>query len=146
MPGNTKPTKDFSQQYCYEETDGFNLNISSSTLLDPDNLDDHDYVPDALDFSDFNETKLIEEPVDFINERKFVICETQLDKLLNRLFCPECADDTLSIKKTTSGTNVSVKIRCSNNHEVLDWFSQPQIGKMHSFNLLLCASIVFSGN
>ena len=44
-----------------------------------------------------------------------------------------------------SGTNISVKMLCSNGHEVLNWCSQQKAGKLFSFNLLLCSSIVFSG-
>ena len=108
-------------------------------------LDDSNYIPQPVEISEIDVSQVIDEPVDYISERKFVICESQLDKLLKRMFCPECADNSVSIKKTISGTSVGVKIRCSNDHDVLDWCSQPQIGKFYSFNLLLCASIVFSG-
>lgn len=143
---SSEKTRDFSQQFCYEETDSFKMNISSSTLIDEQIFDDSEYKPNQSDIS-ADASQDIQEPIpiDYINENKFVICESQLDKLLEKMFCPQCADNTFSIKKLTSGTCIDVKIQCANDHNVLDWSSQPKIGKLPSFNLLLCASIVFAG-
>jgi len=107
--------------------------------------EDPSFVPDLYDTIASDASSLTLEHADLVNERKFVICESQLDKLLSKMFCPECAENDLSTTKNASGTNISIKIRCSNGHVVMDWSSQQQVGKMFSFNLLLCSSIVFSG-
>ena len=59
-----------------------------------------------------------DESVDIVTEQKFVVSESQLDQLLNKMFCPEWADNLVSVSKTVSGTN-SVKMLCSNGHDVL---------------------------
>ena len=64
------------------------MNLSSSTMID---LDDSNYIPQPVEISEIDVSQVIDEPVDYISERKFVICESQLDKLLKRMFCPECA-------------------------------------------------------
>lgn len=136
----TPKMKDFCQQFSSEEMEF--LNLSSSTLLDLE--EDPSFVPDCSAASESDISQVPEEN-NVIEEKKFVICESQLDKLLGKMFCPECAESSLSSTKTISGTNIGVKMKCPNNHVVLDWSSQKQIGKLFSFNLLLCSSIIASG-
>ena len=64
------------------------MNLSSSTMID---LDDSNYIPQPVEISEIDVSQVIDEPVGYISERKFVICESQLDKLLKRMFCPECS-------------------------------------------------------
>ena len=124
--------RDFSQQFCCEDTEF--LDISSSTLLDIE--EDPSFVCEYSDASESDVSQLLEE-VDFVKERKFVVCESQLDELLSRMFCAQCAEKSSSSSKNVSGTNISVKMLCSNGHEVLNWCSQQKVGKLFSFNLLL---------
>lgn len=87
-----------------------------------------------------------EEEVNYVTNRKFVICESQLNKLLNRIECKFCRKNLISASKILRGTKVNINMGCSNDHEVLDWSSQYHVRKSSSFNLLLCSSIIFSGN
>ena len=84
-----------------------------------------------------------------VDDRKFLIFESQLDKLLFRLACPNCQcpcsiDDVIK-KCSNEGTLLRVKVYCTSGHCIIDWQSQPLIGKMPAGNLLLSAAILFSG-
>lgn len=142
-PTTDPPTKEFSQQVCPEDLDFLDImNISSSTLTGFDiEHDDESFVPNDT-FEEFSDTSQTEEPIDTVAERKFVIYESQLDILLKNMFR---ADGSVSVIKSASGTNISVKVKCSNGKRILDWSSQPQVGKFYGFNLIVCSSIVFSG-
>ena len=118
------------------------MNLSSSTLLDVD--EDPSFGPENSFDTDTDISQVNNESIDIVTERKFVVSENQLDQLLNKMLCPESADNSIYASKTVSGTNIGVKMLCSNG-DVFDWCGQPKVGKLFAFNLLLCSSIVFSG-
>lgn len=83
-----------------------------------------------------------------VDDRKFLVFDSQLDSLLSHLICPIChcpcnKDDV--VKKCNEGTLLHIEVQCLSGHTILDWQSQPQVGRMAAGNLLFCASTLFSG-
>ncbi|XP_053545105.1 uncharacterized protein LOC128636062 [Bombina bombina] len=82
-------------------------------------------------------------------ERKFIVFESNLDKLLNKLKCSHngtCNAPIIQSKKNIAGTMVTVYGDCLLGHKVMLWQSQPRIGQMPVGNLLSCTSLLFSGS
>ena len=73
-------------------------------------------------------------------ERKFIVYERQLDKLL--YICKTC-NSLCDIEKSVTGSLVTVTTICPNNH-ISKWSSQPVIGELPEGNLLISAAILFS--
>ena len=71
---------------------------------------------------------------DMRTENKYLIFETQLDKLLK--FCPDC-------NKHTTGIILTVLYSCQHGHTSC-WHSQPIIRKMLADNLIASAAILLS--
>lgn len=67
--------------------------------------------------------------------------------MLNELFqlvrCPTC-ESPVTFENFYAGTSLHYTVTCAYYH-VLRWKAQPLIGKLPAFNLLLSASIFFSG-
>ena len=60
--------------------------------------------------------------------------------------CHICGGKASESKKITLGTSIHNTLDCAGcGHRIIDWKAQPIIGKLPAFNLLLAASIVFSG-
>ena len=81
--------------------------------------------------------------VSVVSDRKFIVFDCQLDKLLCHLVCPICQcpcsmDDV--VKKYNDGTLLHVVAHCIEGHIIVDWQSQPLIGRMPAGNLLFCAA------
>ena len=87
-----------------------------------------------------------QEPADPVSDRKFIVFEGQLNKLLTH--CPDCGAPVEETDRTIKGSLLSVKMQCLNGHDVT-WDSQPTIGrgmvKTGYGNLLMAAAILFSG-
>ena len=77
------------------------------------------------------------------NERKFLVFESCLKVLLT--FCSKCGSVISESKDTTSGSMLSVKMMCPNNHLTF-WNSQPLTNNIAAGNLLSSAPILFSRN
>ena len=102
--------------------------------------DDSEYFPDCS-FEDVGNTGS-----DIINEKKFVVFEGMLDKLFKLIICQKCHLPAENITKSILGTSIHCKLYCQNEHLITDWKSQPLLGKLPSFNLLISATIFFSGS
>lgn len=84
------------------------------------------------------------EDVELVNkERKFIVYETQLDKLLNK--CSKC-NNLLSVTKTVSGCMLKCVRECDICAESDTWYSQPSTGTMAVGHLELAAAILLSGS
>eukprot|EP00111_Clytia_hemisphaerica_P000057 TCONS_00000137-protein len=121
-------------------------NASQDSISQPDlsfvhDKDDPDYEPSVIENSNREEVK-----IDILNDEKFVVYEGMLDQLVSCLRCKVCALPVDEIKKIKLGTSIHYKIFCDNEHVIIDWMSQPLIGKMPAFNLLISASVFFSGS
>jgi len=82
---------------------------------------------------------------DVENERKFLVFETELDRLFTTCSHPLCGSPVASINKHTTGSMLTITTLCNANHTV-SWHSQPQIRRMPVGNLLISASILLSGS
>ena len=79
---------------------------------------------------------------DMDNDMKFIVFFSCLVPLLQR--CHTCNSPAVIKNIFTKGTALCVKLLCHNNH-LSSWCSQPQKGATYLGNLLVAASIVFSG-
>ncbi|KAG8449709.1 hypothetical protein GDO86_016377 [Hymenochirus boettgeri] len=87
---------------------------------------------------------------DYTLERKFIVYESCLDKLLLLIRCQHhstepCCASIADIKKIMSGSQILVLLRCQNKHLSLHWVSQPVEGNTSVGNIQMAASILFSG-
>ncbi|XP_057297107.1 uncharacterized protein LOC130626005 [Hydractinia symbiolongicarpus] len=118
---------------------------SSLQSLPTDDEKDSDYIAESaeesINISDAHETER-----SILKEKKFVVFESMLDEIFNLLPCRSCDGTATSIEKHEQGTCVLYKGYCINEHVVFDWKSQPMLGKMPAFNLLLSSAIFCSGN
>ncbi|XP_068135336.1 uncharacterized protein [Hyperolius riggenbachi] len=82
-----------------------------------------------------------------VKERKFIVFESCLDKLLFHLLCPttSCNRRIKGITKQSMGSLLVVYSTCEAGHQSRLWESQPMIKDFGAGNLLLAASIVLNG-
>ena len=111
-------------------------------------LKDKTFVPDSDGEEELSETgsctmSSVIEQSDPISEPKLLVFWSCLVTLFTS--CRECFQDCVIEKVTFRGTFVSIKTRCTNNHE-LEWNSQPELKKGNAGNILLSAAILYSGN
>ena len=141
---DTKPKKLtlFEQVYPSDEESENDPPVSPLAVDDDD--DDEEYKCEMSDkagsSSDDTDYELDSEEHP---ERKFLVFESCLKLLLN--FCSKCGGTILESTETTSGSMLSVKMLCVNNH-LTCWNSQPLIKNIAAGNLLSSAAILFSGN
>ena len=84
-------------------------------------------------------------PTTVSKEKKYVVFETMLEQIFMKSRCVLCDGYKTKIDKREIGTCVFFKVRCVNDHIIMDWKSQPLLGKMPAFNLLVSAAIFCSG-
>ena len=77
-------------------------------------------------------------------ERKFIVFESNLDRLIERP-CINCGRMLREFNKKTQGTGLYVSGRCACGY-IFSWDSQPSSGTMPLGNLLLAGAILFSGS
>ena len=120
---------------------------SVETIEDPNDNSynpDHESIHDS-DLGNWSQFITSSEKSDLSTEKKYVVTEGQLMQLLKRIPCPDCASPPDKILTASVGTCFKAKTTCSCGSPILDWKSQPFIGRMASFNLLIAAAIMFSG-
>ena len=91
----------------------------------------------------FLKRKLRRTPALLIVKKKFIVFDSCLTKLLKR--CPDCGDVMAQQKSKTIGSMLSIELTCHSGH-LTHWESQPVIKRKPVGNLLLAASILFTGN
>ncbi|KAM4031866.1 LOW QUALITY PROTEIN: uncharacterized protein ACNLHF_019235 [Anomaloglossus baeobatrachus] len=138
-------------------------NTSFEESMEPIPLQDPDYVPHltSLEESDLciSESLLpdsyhvppvtvrnvTEEQV--VEDRKLLVFESCLDNLIRKVKCqhdPMCKS-TVSSFKIYEGSFCKIIGRCFQGHKFTIFESQPKIGKLATGNVLIAASILFSG-
>lgn len=75
-------------------------------------------------------------------DNKYIVFESQLRELFQT--CTTCLQKR-EVKFISRGTLLRVECSCSDEHRFI-WESQPYIGNKPAGNLLLSASILFSGS
>lgn len=108
--------------------------ISSSSIQTLDDKEDTEFFPSVMN-STFKE-----EDIDILKDEKFVVYERMLNHLMSFIYCQSPIAET---KKSKHGTSIHYNLFCKNEH-LINWKSQPSIGKMPAYNLLISASIFFS--
>ncbi|KAM8923997.1 uncharacterized protein RCH25_008749 [Pelodytes ibericus] len=87
---------------------------------------------------------------DLAAERKFLVFESCLDQLLNKIntcsYNETCKAPITEREKKITGMSMTVHVLCENGHKHLLWRSQPMIGKSLLGNLLASAAVLFSGS
>ena len=106
-----------------------------------DNQSESDYIPSSPESTE--STMTMDCHLNSCAENKYIVFDSCLKKLLR--FCPECGGIGIDITESVTGSMLTVSVSCSNGH-TYKWNSQPIIRKMPFGNLLLAASILFSGN
>ena len=76
-------------------------------------------------------------------EKKFLVFDLCLSTVLKR--CPECGDVIAQCDRKTTGSMLSVQLTYHSDH-MINWDSQPVVKRKPLGNLLLEASILFTGN
>lgn len=76
------------------------------------------------------------------SERKWIVNESMLMQLFRT--CHQCGVANEDKKVTTAGTRISIEWRCLNGH-IGEWHSCPELRGMSGNNLLVAASILFTG-
>ena len=77
-----------------------------------------------------------------VYQRKFIVFEEQLDKLF--VSCSTCHKPIIENSKTLFGSMVVLQSSCVDGHN--RWQSQPTVNGRISGNMMIAASILFSGN
>ena len=117
---------------------------TSSATIDTDCDEDITvdmYLPDTSDQSD-TETEEEELESKLVSEKKVLVFEQQLDKLF--VIC-SCGKPIIESSKTFVGTMAVVKSVCLDGHHN-KWQSQPTLQGKIPGNIMIAASILFSGN
>ena len=112
------PVPLFEENSLYEDL----LSESVETFDDPK---DTTYNPnlDRMDETNLGEWSQFisnNEDCDIQSEKKYVVTEGQLMKLLNRIPCPDCASPPEKILTTSVGTCLKAKTICSCGSPILD--------------------------
>ena len=122
-----------------DDIDGLDVSDDDDDYAGEDDLsfdeDDEDYV-----YSESGESS-DEDVQTLVNERKFIVFESMLDQLF--ISCKECGS-LCEIQKTHTGSMVTIKTVCCNNHS-FKWKSQPELHKKPAGNILIPSAIVFTG-
>ncbi|XP_066439002.1 serine-rich adhesin for platelets-like [Eleutherodactylus coqui] len=106
---------------------------------DAEDEDDIKYVFQDLDSP-------VENPVE---EEKYIVFESCLKKLIMMIPCmskTKCMSPLTQYRKETTGSHLSIEVRCSSGHTSLLWESQPRHGYQPLGNVLLSAAVLFSGS
>ena len=125
-----------------DTTNGTECSLSESfqETINPDK--DPDYFPDtSMEDTALDQSNIV------MSDRKFVVYESMLERLFNRLLCPSCGLPTPDdgIKHWSMGTSLHVKVHCKCGKEIIDWKAQPLLRKIPAFNLIYSATTLFSG-
>ncbi|XP_073413340.1 uncharacterized protein [Dendrobates tinctorius] len=83
-----------------------------------------------------------------VNERKFIVFESCLDVLFERVRCRigDCNAPIFRTQKHVLGSYLSVAAQCHKGHSFHLWHSQPTRGEVALGNVLSSAAILFSGS
>ncbi|XP_040177472.1 golgin subfamily A member 6-like protein 22 [Rana temporaria] len=128
--------------------------VDGNSTLDENDIPDHSAVTesDVSQARNYVMEKCIENTQDqqssIINDRKFIVFESELDKLLTKLICPteDCFYIIRSLDKVIVGSLLKVYGTCPDHHHQIIWQSQPNIANFASGNVLpSSSSIVCSG-
>lgn len=122
---------------------------NASTFLDSFQSEENsDFIPNSESFEKNEEPQETSNRMetDYMKDEKFVVFESMLDQLFTRVRCDKCFLPVSNVSRSKLGTSIHCKLYCPDKHLILDWKSQPLIGKLPLYNLLISAAIFFSGS
>ncbi|KAJ8049928.1 hypothetical protein HOLleu_02897 [Holothuria leucospilota] len=126
------------------------MNCEHEVGYTDDDVKDPTYEPDYDDDDDEESDEMTQEfpeespfPKRVVDDDKFIVFGSCLDKLFYKIKCEECYCNVETIKKGVVGTGLFVTMACTSGHE--EWSSRPLEGRMLVGNLLTAASILYSG-
>ncbi|NP_001121249.1 uncharacterized protein LOC100158331 [Xenopus laevis] len=118
-------------------------------------LESFKYLEDPLDpsFDDspgtsFHEPNTNAVQRNFVKQKKFIVFEDSLDRLLTLVRCqhsqlPPCQAPVSHIKKKVDGSMLTVHLTCLNGHKS-SWNTQPAFGNVSIGNVLMASAILLS--
>lgn len=124
------------------EVSNVSVSLPNMSVMSEYQPHDTDTQPETS-VSEIEDSLEVPEAPNMVEERKFIVFESCLDDLLHR--CPVCGKLVLKRYKSVVGSNLSIITECSANHKY-KWTSQPRIRGMAAGNLLLSASVLYSGS
>ena len=131
-----------------DETDVDHASDVDNDDGDDEDLDPHWELPKEEKFYDNDEVMSSEDDFDGPSdtpdsEKKFLVFDSKLNNLFKR--CQECGDVVIEQKRKTVGSMLSIEVTCHSGCKTT-WESQPVVKRKPIGNLLLAASILFTGN
>ena len=106
-------------------------------------MQDEDWDIDSVSSDKSIASVMPEKEVSIVDEAKYVVFKSCLDELLKH--CLTCEGPVVTTNESTRGCILTIKSSCVNDHECA-WSSQPLIKNVPAGNVLMSASILFSGN
>ncbi|XP_040189237.1 uncharacterized protein LOC120920891 [Rana temporaria] len=102
---------------------------------------------ESLPDRELQNENIIPHPLNLVHEKKFIVFESCLDKILYAMMCPEfgCSSQIYKIEKIIIGTMITVYSTCRCLHRLKLWESQPKIKQYAAGNILLAGAITLSG-
>ncbi|XP_066458767.1 uncharacterized protein [Eleutherodactylus coqui] len=92
---------------------------------------------------------IYEGPKSPVREKKFIVFESCLNKLLAMIQCQaqsQCEDRVTHVRKSFMGSSVIVEVKCASGHTKTIWESQPRQGTQPLGDVLAAAAILYSGS
>ncbi|CAC5382298.1 unnamed protein product [Mytilus coruscus] len=117
-------------------------------IFTPVNILDESFVESDSDNFENDISTCYTEEQKLIKENKFIVFESAIDTLINKLKCNICecpVDPDDIVKDLSNGTVITITAYCTSGHIVVKWSSQPFVGKMPVGNLLVSAATLFCG-
>jgi ribonuclease HI len=131
---------------CGDVQNGFVVELEKQGCSNADNdcLSDtgSSYCPSASDDDSETDDEYSSDTAPAV-EKKFIVFESQLHKLFK--ICQHCGSSIDTTTQINQGSMVAIATNCLNGHSV-SWQSQPLIEGTAAGNILIPASILFSGN
>ena len=131
-------TKAHSEEYQIDQNEEYIENIKDQKNIDDDSLENHDDEKDP----NFEPDICIEQSNNVPKDTKLVIFWSCLLPLLQ--CCMVCHQVAFIQRTVFKGSQLIVDLICKTGHET-KWYSQPNIRGFAAGNVMLSASILFSG-
>ena len=121
-----------------------NTRSEDSSLGHDDNeKTDPSYMP-CVSSSSSSDDSSVDIDSDSITDKSYIVYGSALETLFGNIYCNVCGLKAISTDVFIRGTLLGVNFRCEGGHD-LTWKSQPEARKIPIGNLVVSASVLFSG-
>ena len=117
--------------FSSDEEDVYDDDYTASASQDTGTSTDTNSEPELLDYEKY------------VSEPKYLVFGSCLKELFK--FCISCGANVTELKIIHTGCLVTVKTTCLASHDAI-WNSQPLVNRTPVGTLLLCSSVLFTGN